>query len=127
MHVKGVFAILFLVGVGNCFTQGNDSGTLSVNGTNEFLNQVYPSTVTPTTERSIPTFFPQQLNVSSSGDPEIDRRRDTIVNITRSAWGAYARYAWGQEALKPVSNRSASFDDILNFGPNVGRTIVASL
>src|SRR5699024_4532505 len=90
------------------------------NGANEFSNLI-PSTVTlvSTTERSILNFIPPSLNVSSSGDPEMNRRCDSIVNMTRSAWSAYARYAWGGDSLKSVSN-SSSYE-------NSGRTIVASL
>src|SRR5699024_9414510 len=76
-----------------------------------------------TTARPIPTFVPLPLNVSTSGDPEMDRRLDSIVNMTRSAWSVYARYAWGDESLRSVSNRSNFYE----FGPNSGRTIVASL
>src|SRR5699024_3553668 len=76
-----------------------------------------------TTERPIPKFITQPIGVSTSGDPEMDRRRDFIVNMTRSALSAYARYAWGSEWVEPVSN--LPYD--VNFGPNSGRTIVASL
>lgn len=54
---------------------------------------------------------------------ETEIRRQFIVNITKEAWAAYERFAWGQEALQPLSQNS----DKNNKLPANGETIIQSI
>lgn len=60
---------------------------------------------------------------SSRSVSETERRRQFIVNITKEAWSAYERFAWGQEALQPLSQNS----DRNNKLPANGETIIQSI
>ena len=66
---------------------------------------------------------PNSTNSSNNSLSETETRRQFIVNITREAWGAYVRHAWGQEALQPLSQNS----DKNNRLPANGETIIQSI
>ena len=79
---------------------------------------------TPTLPRPLNRFAAFRFSpLTATDEAELDRRRDFIRNMTRSAWSAYERDAWGDDYFQPVNGSLVA----KRFVSASGRTIVASL
>ncbi|CAG7818316.1 unnamed protein product [Allacma fusca] len=59
---------------------------------------------------------------SADTNETVNEWRSTVVKMTKDAWDNYVKYAWGQNELKPISQRGHSSSI---FGPSkIGATIV---
>lgn len=69
--------------------------------------------------------FTKNLSIRSTSLTltELEYRQETLRNMTKEAWNAYRKNAWGGEALDPIDNITCSD----SFGDDSGRTIIASL
>ncbi|CAG7787068.1 unnamed protein product, partial [Allacma fusca] len=50
----------------------------------------------------------RQENENSGGedpDPEVNAKREFVKQMLKDSWDDYSRYAWGENQLKPVSQR----------------------
>lgn len=79
---------------------------------------------------ALPTFPPlQPLKDDESGkDEKLTARREMIRNMTRSAWQAYRRLAWGGELLgKPLdpNNKTNRIGNVTQY--NAGQFIIDSM
>lgn len=58
----------------------------------------------------------------SASSPSLRAKRAAIRDAVAYAWGAYSKYAWGQDELMPISKRGKN-----TFGAGLGVTIIDSL
>ena len=49
-----------------------------------------------------------QLPSGEPDDPEMRKKRNFIKNMMRLAWDGYVNYAWGENELRPISNKGHS-------------------
>ena len=96
----------------------NSSLLLANNETSSFSS--FPSNAIDTTD---PTAELQQTTATPLKISPQEDRRLFIRDMALEAWDAYSRYAWGHDALRPVSARYSG----KLYGLNSGLTIVTSM